>query len=186
MNEMLFPRNYPMNPLLNAKEPMNILEMRLFWLALDDARTQITVRGESCRDGFDALPCGSCRDRSNGFLPMARIWSGWHLRATACSHGRLIGRMRMAMRSSTRCSESSSISRKMALSSSSAQVCGHSCSIFTVSGPASRQARYSSCSSFLRLMQSDCWYGCSSIGGSVKWSKCLAPFMWRICESFSV
>lgn len=30
VNEMLFPRNYPMNPLLNAKEPMNILEMRLF------------------------------------------------------------------------------------------------------------------------------------------------------------
>ena len=55
VNEMLFPKNYPMNPLLNAKDPMSILEMRLFWLALDDARTQITVRGESCRDGFDAL-----------------------------------------------------------------------------------------------------------------------------------
>lgn len=55
VNEMLFPRNYQMNPLLNAKEPMSILEMRLFWLALDDVRTQITVRGESCRDGFDAL-----------------------------------------------------------------------------------------------------------------------------------
>lgn len=181
---MLFPRNYQMNPLLNAKEPMSILEMRLFWLALDDVRTQITVRGESCRDGFDALRL--LPGQVKRILPMARIWSGWHLRATACSHGRLIGRMRMAMRSSTRCSGSSSISRKMALSSSSAQVCGHSCSISTVSGPALRQAHYSSCSSFLRLMQSDCWYGCSSIGGPIKWSECLAPSMWRICESFSM
>ena len=184
MNEMLFPRNYPMNPLLNAKEPMNILEMRLFWLALDDARTQITVRGESCRDGFDALrllPGQVKRIFANGSY-LERL-------APACDSLQswtIDWQDEEAMRSSTRCSESSSISRKMALSSSSAQVCGHSCSIFTVSGPASRQARYSSCSSFLRLMQSDCWYGCSSIGGSVKWSKCLAPFMWRICESFSV
>lgn len=173
-----------MNPLLNAKEPMSILEMRLFWLALDDVRTQITVRGESCRDGFDALRLlpgqvkrifanGSYLERLAPACDSLQSWTiDWQDEDGDAVIYKVFG--------------SSSISRKMALSSSSAQVCGHSCSISTVSGPALRQAHYSSCSSFLRLMQSDCWYGCSSIGGPIKWSECLAPSMWRICESFSM
>lgn len=54
MKELPLSKDCQINPLLDGTKPMNILEMRLFWLALDDVRTQLAAIGDS-RDGFDAL-----------------------------------------------------------------------------------------------------------------------------------
>ena len=71
MKELPLPRDCQINPMIDGTKQMNILEMRLFWLALDDVRTQLATRG------------GSCQGKSNGFLPMDHILSVSHPHVTS-------------------------------------------------------------------------------------------------------
>ncbi|MCI7185642.1 MAG: replication initiation protein [Mitsuokella jalaludinii] len=86
MKELPLPRDCQINPMIDGTKQMNILEMRLFWLALDDVRTQLATRGGSCQDGFDALRIlpgqvkrifanGSYLERLASACDLLRSWS---------------------------------------------------------------------------------------------------------------
>ena len=86
MKELPLPRDCQINPMIDGTKQMNILEMRLLWLALDDVRTQLATRGGSCQDGFDALRIlpgqvkrifanGSYLERLASACDLLRSWS---------------------------------------------------------------------------------------------------------------